>query len=549
MAALKCFVLAAVLIAAASAKAQVAPELVSKRLDELFGHLDKAPSPGLAVVVVRDGKPLLAKGYGLADLEHKIPVTPSTLFHLGSCGKQFTGLAIAMLVGQGVIRLDDDIRKYIPELHDFGSKITIDHLLRHTSGLRDWTAPVSLTGWRFDDAIGHRDIMSFAFRQRTLNFAPGAKELYSNTGYGLLAELVQRVTRKPLRTWSEEHIFQPLGMASTRARDDHGEVLTNVARGYSRAAGGAYRRMTDNMVSLGSSSVWSTADDLAKWMINFETGVVGGRQAIELMQTPGVLNDGAKVHYGFGLAYGSEGNHPVLNHEGGWAGVTAFIAYFPKDKVGVAALSNGPIPNMSGSVYDLALSLAKGEAPVGRPSSAAPPAEAPRPLDDYVGLYRFGPGEFLRVQRYGNVLASQVSREGPIGLSAGKQPDAWNGRNGPMTFHRGDDGKVTSLEMGGKKAVLMSGKESQPPADLKAYEGIYESQELETFYRVVVKNGVLELRHGRRGALPLTWLWPDEFTSADPYLGSVKFLRRNGRITGLLINGSTRARDIRFERR
>jgi hypothetical protein len=409
-----------------------------------------------------------------------------------------------------------------------------------------------LTGWRLDDAVGHRDIMGFAFRQRTLNFPPGSKESYSNTGYGLLAELVQRQTGKPLRAWSEENIFRPLGMSDTRIRDDHTEVLPNVAWGYSRGPGGGFRRMTDNMISLGSSSVWSTADDLAKWMMNFDTGAAGGKAAIELMQKSGSLNDGTKVYYGFGLASGSDGGHPVLNHEGSWAGVTAFIAYFPKDRLGVAALANGPIGNVSGTTYDLALSLlGVSQPPTGGTTSSAPTAPAPAPsLDDFTGLYRFSSGQFLRVQRFGNVLTSQVTREGLAVISPGKEPDQWTGRIGSIQFRRGADGKIDALEVGGKRAERANLKEATPPARLEEYAGTYESEELDTFYRVAVKNGTLEMRHGRRGTLSLSWLWPDEFGSVDPYLGSVKFERDGrGRVTRMVINGSARARDIVFEKR
>lgn len=545
-------IVAATLLAA-RVQSQVSPDQMSAQVDALFGYLNKSPSPGVAIVVVRDSKVICEKGFGMASLEHKVPITPSTLFHLGSCGKQFTGLAIAELITQGKIRLEDDIRKYIPEMADFGHPMTIEQLLRHTSGLRDWTAPLSLTGWRFDDVVEQPEILRFAFGQRTLNFVPGSRELYSNTGYGLLALLLRRVTGKSIRSWSEENIFRPLGMTSSLIRDDHAQVLPNVAYGYLGDGNGGYRRQVDNMISLGSSSVWSTADDMAKWMMNFDTGAVGGKAAIELMQTPGALNDGTKVNYGFGLAYGSERGHPVLNHQGSWAGVNAFIAYFPKDRIGVAALTNGPIPNVFPSAYGLALWLLGIDAPPKPPSSAPQPSEPKtpsKPLDELIGLYRFESGEFLRIGRVGDVLTSQVTREGLVDLGPGKKKEHWIGRGSPIIFIRDADSKVIALELEGKRAKRVSENENHPSAQLHDYEGVYESTELDTFYRVVInKNGVLEMRHGRRGALPLTWLWPDEFGGADDFIQSVKF-ERDGKnsVKSLVINGSSRALDIVFQK-
>ena len=155
-------------------------------VDSLFAEYTLGLSPGAAVAVVRDGKVLLAKGYGYASLEHRTPITTATVFDVASVSKQFAGLAVAMLVDQGRIKLTDDIRKYLPELGDVGRTITIDHLVHHTSGLRDWPGTLRLAGWQFDDVISFSQILTFAANQRTLNFAPGSEYMYSNTGYNLL---------------------------------------------------------------------------------------------------------------------------------------------------------------------------------------------------------------------------------------------------------------------------------------------------------------------------------------------------------------------------
>ena len=239
------------------------------RVDSIFAQFSSGLTPGAAVAVVRNGTIVLSKGYGHADLEHKVPITGTSVFDVASVSKQFAGLAIAMLVEQGKVSLTDDIRKYIPEMQDFGRKITIGHLVHHTSGLRDWPGTLALAGWRFDDVISFDHILTMAFNQRTLNFDPGSEYMYSNTGYNLLAEVVRRVTGKSFREWTDQQLFKPLGMTRSHFRDDHTEIFPDRVLGYGRADDG-WRATGNNLMALGSSSLFTTAEDLARWLANFD---------------------------------------------------------------------------------------------------------------------------------------------------------------------------------------------------------------------------------------------------------------------------------------
>jgi CubicO group peptidase (beta-lactamase class C family) len=301
--------------------AAAAPDARAARVDALFERFNRAPSPGVAVAVVRDGKVLLRRGYGLADLEHNVPITPSTVFDTASIAKQFTGLAVAMLATEGKIKLTDDIRTTIPELPDLGQRITIDHLLHHTSGIRDWPGALAAGGWRWDDVILYRDILAMAYRQRALNFAPGAEHHYSNTGYNVLAELIKRVTGKPLRAWTEEQFFRPLGMTSTHFRDDYTEVIANRAFGYGKGKDGKFHATPDNLAAPGSSSLFSSVDDLARWLINFDEAKVGGKEAIALSRTPGKLNDGGDDEFTSALWF----LHPIKFERSAGGGVTGLV--------------------------------------------------------------------------------------------------------------------------------------------------------------------------------------------------------------------------------
>ena len=547
-------------LCAGALAAQDTRDPYASRVDALFAELNRKPSPGVAIAVVRDGKVILRRGYGLANMEHRVPITPLTVFDIASLAKQFTGLAVAMLVSDGKIKLSDDIRKYIPELHDFGRSVTIEHLLRHTSGLRDWPSMLSVAGWRMHDVISFRHILTLAYNQRTLNFAPGSEYFYSNTGYNLLAEMVQRVTGRPFRAWTNEHIFRPLRMDNTLVRDDHTEVIANRAFGYAPGPNGTFRSTPNNLTGLGSSSVFSTVDDLARWLINFGDAPVGGKAAISLMLMPGKLDDGTAVKYGFGITgSGRYKGLPFFSSSGEWASFNAFDVYFPEQKFGVVVLANVDSNVIDAQqavikISDIYLENDFTVKPAPQPASAE---QKPNPtsamLDEYVGLYRFGPDSYARIQRYGEMLLFQERRRGHALMSPRSEREFVVSREedeATVVLHRDAAGKVISLTYRDRPGSRVDTFEAKPAANLADYAGDYDSEELGTSYRVIVKNGALEMQHRRRGTIPLTWLWQEEFGSLDAYLASIDFQRdKAGRVTGLIINGAARSRDIRFVKR
>ncbi|MFO0985337.1 MAG: serine hydrolase domain-containing protein, partial [Planctomycetota bacterium] len=210
---------------------QAAPSDVSSdQVDRLFARFDKPDSPGCAIAVVKDGQVVYEHGYGMANLDDGVPITADTVFHVASVSKQFTSFAVALLADQGKLSLDDDVRRYVPEVPDFGAKITLRHLMHHTSGLRDQWSLLMLAGWRLEDVITESDILDLISHQRELNFPPGERHLYCNTGYTLLAIVVQRVSGRSLRAFAEDEMFEPLGMTSTHFHDDHRMIVKHRAR-------------------------------------------------------------------------------------------------------------------------------------------------------------------------------------------------------------------------------------------------------------------------------------------------------------------------------
>jgi CubicO group peptidase (beta-lactamase class C family) len=522
---------------------------LERQVDSLFARHSTGQQPGLAVAVVRNDSLVFRKGYGYADLEHRVPITTSSMFDAASVSKQFTGLAVSMLIEQGKIRLDDDIRKYIPEMHAFDPPITIAHLLHHTSGLRDWPGALTLAGWNQGDVIAFEHILRFAYNQRTLNFAPGAEHTYSNTNYNLLAEIVARVTGKSFRAWTDENIFQPLGMTNTHFRTQLGDVLPNRAWSYARGADNSWNLVANGLLAQGSSSLFTTADDLARWIVNFGSYAVGGRTAVERMLSPGRLNDGSPVKYGFGVLVDTWRGIPMITHNGSWAGYTSFTVYFPKQHGGVVVLSNaGTSPDAAGIALSnlFFASHLQPETATNAGSTAAEVAVPTATLDEYTGVYKLGPGWFARVRRDGTTLRVRATQEDEFPMSARSEREFWiDAYRASMTFQRDSARRITGILYRGKSAPRVSDNVRAPV--LSDYPGDYESTELAVIYSVALRDGELRISNFRRGGGRLTHVMGDDFRS--PQL-VVTFERdAGGRVTGFLANLGDRNRNLKFVRR
>ena len=319
---------------------QPLPASVTGRIDAVFARYNRADSPGCAVGVYQNGAITYAMGYGSANLEYGVPITANTPFISGSVAKQFTAAAIALLVEQGRISLDDDVRKYIPELPDYGPKVTIDHLVHHTSGLRDFWALVGVSGMRYDDGYTAGDVIRLAARQKQLNFPPGSDYAYSNTGYVSLGVIVQRVTGKTLREFAAEQIFKPLGMTSTHYHDDHTMMVPGRAAAYSPVTGGGWRINIWNNDIVGQGGMMTTVTDLQKWDENFYTGKVGGPGFLKRQLEQGKLTNGSVLSYAFGLTVGEYRGLPLVEHGGSSGGYRTIISRFPAQHTSVVALCN-----------------------------------------------------------------------------------------------------------------------------------------------------------------------------------------------------------------
>jgi CubicO group peptidase (beta-lactamase class C family) len=530
------------------------PSLESK-VDALFAPWNSLNTPGAAVAVVKDGLVVYRKGFGCAQLEYGIPITPSTVFHVASVSKQFTAMAITMLEAAGKLSADDDIRKYLPEMADFGTPITIRHLLNHTSGLRDQWELLILSGWRMDDVITQAQIMDRLRRQKELNFAPGSRYLYSNSGFTLLAEIVSRVSGKPFTDWTRENIFEPLGMTSTHFHLDHTEIVRNRAYSYVGSPEAGFRLAPLNYANVGATSLFTTVEDMANWLRNFEDKRVGGPAVWDKMLAKGVLTDGTEIGYARGIMIGSYKGLKTIGHSGGDAGFVSHVVYFPGQRFGVAVFSNlGSFDpqGMALRIADIYLApqLATA-APAQAVESKAPPAASgpaaapitlsPEGLRACAGTYWLDSGLVRKLVVDKDKLvyvrtADNKSELAPLSPTRFRMlgvpgdvfldfSDLAGGLYNAFVFTEANGAKIRA-----KRIEPFEPNEAQ----LKEYAGSYYSDELDTRYDLKLRSGSLWFGAGHNEEVQVVPLKKDLFSAER---AQVQFVRdARGRISGFRIS-------------
>ena len=332
-------IVALVLIFLAVVFSRLAHAGSNDRIDAVFAAWNKPDSPGCAVAVYQNGRISYEKGYGMADLEHDVPITPASVFYVGSLSKQFTAMAAALAIQQGKLSADDAIRKYLPELPSYADAITVRHLVHHTSGLRDYNTLLAIAGRRGDEAYDNPTVLRMTARQKALNFEPGTDYLYSNTGYTLLALIVERATRTPFSDYADQQIFKPLGMTVTHFHTDSSRLVKHRANAYAVGANGV-RLDTPSNERAGAGGVFTSVRDLLHWDENFYSGRVGGKALLDQLHTVGTLKNGTVLTYAWGLQVGTYRGVKIVDHGGSLGGYRAHLIRFPEHHTSIAALCN-----------------------------------------------------------------------------------------------------------------------------------------------------------------------------------------------------------------
>ena len=528
-------------------------ELLTAKVDKLFAEWDNWDSPGAALAIIKDGTVVYKRGYGSANLEYNIPITPATIFHVASVSKQFTAFAVAMLVKQGKLSLDDDIRKYLPEVPDFGKTITIRHLIHHTSGLRDYLTLLAMAGWRLDDVITKEHILKMVSHQKELNFDPGEEFLYCNTGYTLLAEIVARVSGQSFREYTEANIFKPLGMANTHFYDDYEMVVKNRAYSYETKEDGGFKKSVSNYAIVGDGNLFTTVEDLMKWIQNFDDGRVGGAAIIQQMYQRGVLNNGKELDYAFGLIISTHKGLRTFWHIGVDAGYRSQVLWFPDQRFGVAVLSNlGTFSpeKLAGQVADIYLAdqLTPEEPEAERTEVEVDPAI----YDAYVGKYQSEGGTLITITKEDDRLMGQMTGRPKAQLFPESETSFFvKGADVKVSFQRDETGEVTQLTVRGGGPDIPAKRfqaVSSTPEELAEFVGDYYSDELGAIYTMMVQDGKLVARHRRHDDITLTPTVADNFLGKHAWFLRVRFSRDEGQnITGFRLTGP-RARNLRFDR-
>jgi CubicO group peptidase (beta-lactamase class C family) len=523
-------------------------EVDTNQVDALFAEWNREDSPGCVLGVIQGGELIYARGYGMANLDLGVPLSPHSVLHVASVSKEFTAVATGILDRQGKLSLDDDIRKHVPEMPDLGHTITLRQLIHHTSGLRDQYGLFRLAGWRDEDVQTFDDVLDFAFRHRRLNFVPGAEYTYCNTSYTLLALTVERVSGQKYRDFVREQIFEPLGMTQSHFHDDVTEIVPNRASAYEKKEGGGFKVEDSNVSAVGAICLYTSVEDLAKWVRNFQTREVAG-DVLDEAFTAGPLNDGTTQNYGIGLQIGCYRGLKTISHGGVDSGYRAELLWFPEVDFGVVILANLSQfkPGwMARKVADLCLGDRLSESEL----LDSPAIELPeQDLAALTGLYR---DERRKTTRRVEL------RDGKLGVTIFEEflelvPFS-NGRfrlgtpPSEVQIRPNDDGTLEYYEIlhDDKRHTFVRSEVATPDAEtLASYAGSYYCPELDARYTLLVRDGGLIRRQRKAEDRELKPTVADAFNAGS---ADIVFMRDGrGDVSDFEIF-TERIRYLRFDR-
>jgi CubicO group peptidase (beta-lactamase class C family) len=514
-------------------------------LNRVFAAWSASDGPGCALGVARNGQVIFENGYGMANLETEAPITPASIFHVASVSKQFTAMAIALLARDGKLSLDDDIRRYLPEIPNYGHRITIRHLLNHTSGLRDQWDLLSMARGRFEEnRITESDVLEIVARQKALNFVPGTEYVYSNTGYTLAGTIVKRVSGKSLREFADERIFKPLGMTNTHFHDDYTMVVKGRTAAYVRGADGKWHVSLPNYDTYGATSLFTTVGDLLKWEANFSKPIVGDERLLREMQSSATLANGDTTGYGLGIATEVYRGAQFIGHSGGDAGYRTYLGRFPEHGLAVTVLCNAGPANpvaLTRSVADVYLGTKL--APVDSPAKAMAMLTTEQ-LARVAGVYvnpTTGAPTFVTLRR-DTLFIGRTAGPALVPLSDRR----FRGPLGVWEFTPAGQLVQTVLAWPPRKPVVLERREAARPsrAELERYAGSYYSEELGAMWAVSPTDSTLvfKTRWGVDRVVRPAY--------GDTFVGDflVTFTRDGARRVNGMVMSSGRVRGLKFER-
>ena len=544
-------------------------EVPKSRIDSIF-HQFSNETPGISVSLIEKNKNVLRKSYGSAQLEYGIPVNSNTVFHIASDSKRFTALAILILEEQGKLRLSDSIQTYLKGFPSFSHKISIKDLLQHTSGLRDQWQLLGMAGWRMEDIVTQEQIIKVLNKQRELNFIPNSEFVYCNSGYTLLAVIVEVVSGQTFEDFTRKNIFEPLGMLNTHFHTNHRQIVENRAYSYSSLEDKTFQKDILNFANAGATGLFTTLEDMEKWLMNVLSNnpKVGSTTIFKKMQKQLILKDGAEMIYGIGEMVFNIGGKKLIGHGGNDAGFNSFVGYYPDYKLGVVALCNWKNISSGNLVIQVASEYLKGksspkngqnqtsfdEVSARERNFIKPKKEA---LESQVGIYETVWGHVYVKQKDGELFFKNVGDDEEFLLYKAESKDRYYNEDMKfeLSFIEEQKNIFKRLKVVGPNNTNFSAQRihlaDYSIEDLKEFEGNYYSEELQTIYSIVLENDALVAKHFRHSDIPLSVKSKDRFTGNKWFFDSLEFTRdENDRINGVLISGSRgRAKDVRFNKK
>lgn len=516
--------------------------------DSLIHAHQQIQGPGLAITVKQNGQVLYKQQQGFANLEHRIPISDTTVFLVGSISKQFTTFSILLLEQDGKLSIDDPVTKHLPELKGLKQAITLRQLANHTSGFRNTYDLNNLRGRRDEELIGQKEMVASLLRQKGLNFRPGEHFQYSNSGYVLLAEIVSRISGLSFSGFVEERLLTPLGMRNSQFLEDPGTLVINKADSYVKR-GDAYHYIPMNRRIVGSTGLYTTSEDLSKWANNYDQHLVGSAVLSAKMAQPSLLNSGNQIPYGLGVETKMYKGVKVEFHGGGDAGFRAYLLRVPKYSFSVAVTGNYESFNPLDIAYGMIdIFLAESIEPQQKTTA---PTYTTKELKRFLGDYQIFPGLYISILTKNDTLYFQVyGSEGTLALPPLAESQAFEFPDRPHSKIVFSDNTLrwhfSDFSYPGHKVTLSP--PSSESLNLEDYLGTYYNEELQTHYTFIQRDGKLLATHALNPDIAIRPIAHDAFITDESYLGRVEFKRNDaGKITHCLISGQT-AFDVHFEK-
>ncbi len=526
-------------------------------IDRIFANWDKPDAPGCGLGIIQNGKLIYARGYGMANLEYSIPNSPTSVFRIGSTSKQFTAACIVRLAEQGKLKLEHSLHKFFPDFPDYAKKITVRHLLNHTSGIRDYLMLAALKGLSDDTFYTDKELMKWLVNQEELNFAPGEDFLYSNSGYWLLGQIVNKVAGMNMAQFAQQEIFKPLGMANTHFHNDHTRIVKKRASGYAPNRNGQYRISMTNLDMIGDGGIFTTIEDAKKWDDDFYNNKVLSKQFWNLMTQTGTLNNQEKIDYASGLFISTYKGLKTISHGGAFVGFRAELLRFPEQRFSVIIFTNRADANPTGMAYRVADLFLKDQ--YKQATTAAPKAKEKvkfiklknQALKKFTGHYWNDARAYSRkiylkndaLYYYRSATSETLLR--PIGSNKFKM-DVQGDVVVKFDKNKKGDRLMIFVVDGNEVATSVAYTPvTYTATELKKFTGNYYSTELDIAYKLLLKDGVLKVYVNDNEEM--TSLLPiKEHLFASRGLGTLEFQTdKNGTVQAFTL-AAGRVKNLKF---